>query len=761
MTPSDFRARLLNSRETIGAFIDSRGNERLRQLWGDWRQRFEDLLQQSHQRPEVAISLVGGTGAGKSTLLNALIGARLLPVGIMEPCTSAISAVGYCEAGYRARVEFISRESWEQEIEVLKKESFAAQFSIDEDAGDPAQTLSRTARKKLQAVYLKRDDTSGENLDLQNLVEPEDVRAALDQGFVEFADSDLDPFRKHLANFLDAKHRYWPIVKRVNIQGPFEVLKDGAKLVDLPGLNDPNAAREEVTKQYLKSCRFVWIVFNMKRALTRDTMAIMQSEDFLRQIVMDGRADALTLVGTHAEDFDFTAAIEEFGLDPEAPNAVVIDARNQGVRRIIQGQLGDLSAHLAQLARESMETAGRLAGQLKRSQIFTVSAKEYLRLAKLSQDRTRLLDDPNETEIPLLRDHVRQVCATHGVGAHFESLSRQVETLLWEVRREMESQLASLKNQAEVTEQQRGEMRAAITAAREFLKDHCRKSHDLLIKNLETNQAFLGDRVKLAVARAKTELEQSTLRRWNTLHHNSIAAACRRGGVHVSANGKNDFPADLCKPILDGIAFAWSEFFGEKLRNLLEKSAEQLKFHSEQFRRDLDRDLRDLPDLPKVVGEGLVRNFAATDRAVGEHLANTVQAMEDKILIKQRSMYDVVPQQVHANMQAAFKQGAEIKGVGMKNRIFEILSKHARQVSQQMFDDARTSLLQEIRSLNDWIAIEFGKMEASVLRNAATASENLLHSGERLSAGRAEQESLLTSELETLLGLLESGLLLA
>ncbi len=44
----------------------------------------------------------------------------------------------------------------------------------------------------------------------------------------------------------------------------------------------------------------------------------MQSEEFLRQIVMDGRADALTFVGTAADDIEIESGIDEFGLSEDA-----------------------------------------------------------------------------------------------------------------------------------------------------------------------------------------------------------------------------------------------------------------------------------------------------------------------------------------------------------------------------------------------------------------------------------------------------------
>src|SRR5438067_13864097 len=73
--------------------------------WDDWSKRLNEIIRDAPKRPEVAISLVGGTGAGKSTLVNALLEARVLPVGNMKACTAAISEVSYDEGpDYSAEV---------------------------------------------------------------------------------------------------------------------------------------------------------------------------------------------------------------------------------------------------------------------------------------------------------------------------------------------------------------------------------------------------------------------------------------------------------------------------------------------------------------------------------------------------------------------------------------------------------------------------------------------------------------------------------
>ena len=258
-------------------------------------------------------------------------------------------------------------------------------------------------------------------------------------------------------------------MQAVRITGPFQPLASGAKLVDLPGINDPNEAREEVTRQHIKSCRFVWLVFNVKRVLTRDTIAIIQSEDFLRQIVMDGRAGALTFVGTHSDDIDPESGREEFGLDEDATEFEVVQARNSAVRKEVKRQLAEVADRLQHNARESAQQSRVLREAFDRCQVFTISAREYLRLRGLAKTRSAGLESPEQTEIPTLLGHMDLICADYSVEARARAHHRQIDLVLEEAANLAAAQRLQSKELATVSEGQRKEIRAAAQAARAFL----------------------------------------------------------------------------------------------------------------------------------------------------------------------------------------------------------------------------------------------------------------------------------------------------
>jgi len=744
--PASVSERVEKLRQQIGAGITQTNNRRLNDLWGGWETQFRRILEESKQRPEVAVSLVGSTGAGKSTLLNALLDARLLPVSNMRACTAAISEVSYLEGNqYAAEIEFVPRDSWQREIDILLGDikdatNGAAPTDHNDTSSDTEVEISRVARTKLWTVYRPSEDADPREFDPQHLVEPPEIAVALNAGIETFSCSEIEEFRKRVSIYLDSKHRYWPVVKSVKIKGPFKTLQSGAKLIDLPGLNDPNEAREEVTKTHLKTSRFVWIVFNIKRLLTRDTVNLMVSDDFLRQVVMDGRAGALTLVGTAADDIDPESGREEFNLDEDASEADVVLARNKAVQKEVTRQLEELSFRLAKMAGENESRAKVLANTFKHSRTFAVSAREYLRLTGLAKTRPGPLEELEHTELPALRLHMNQICAGYGVEAQAEAHHRQMDLLLSEIRREIYSQRILLEQQTEITQTQRKEMEEAADAARSFLRTRLQDVQERFVQDLDSAQELLRERLRRATERAHGELDL-VITQWSRMHWGTLRAVARRGGSYVGSTGKHDFPGDLTKPIFDGITFAWSDFFGDKLNQMLEKWTERLRLLSDDHRKNFLEKVG-----PAAANQNLQRDLKkimdTTEKVLTELMSQTKTEMEQKIETVRRSLYECIPIQVRTNMQGAFDQAAQVSGQGTKTRMVEVLSRRAKEVSGVMFDDAQTEITQGVRSLNSCLACKYAEMGAAVDRHAGIASENIKLVGMSLAEINEQKEIL-------------------
>jgi hypothetical protein len=59
----------------------------------------------------------------------------------------------------------------------------------------------------------------------------------------------------------------WPLIRQSKIKCCSAALSSGAILVDLPGVADGNAARSNIARNYLKNCKFIWIVAPVTRAV--------------------------------------------------------------------------------------------------------------------------------------------------------------------------------------------------------------------------------------------------------------------------------------------------------------------------------------------------------------------------------------------------------------------------------------------------------------------------------------------------------------
>jgi len=744
-TPETVKGRADKLRLELGNAISRTGNSRLSQLWSDWESRLLHIADESQRRPEVVTAFVGGTGAGKSTLLNAILGVRLLPVNQMLACTAAISEVAYTESPfYSAEIEFVSPEEWKREKENLLGDIAEASGTGDPlddtqaDSETPAK-LVREAREKLWAVYRPNEDAEPADFDFHDLEEPPDIARALKRGKELTETSDLKEFRKWIAEYLDSGHRYWPIVKVVRVRGRFPALACGAKLVDLPGLNDPNEARERITRTYLKTCKFVWIIFNIKRLFTRDIWNLMLSADFVRQVVMDGRVGALSFVGTASDDIDLDAGIEQFHLSEDSTEAQVVRARNTEVRKAVARQLREISSRLVSNAGENGSRAEELTSAFLKAGVFTVSAKEYLRIAGLSKTQAVILNSEKDTEIPSLRQHLEKICAEYGVEAHSASLHRQIDVVEDELRRELASQRLRLEQMAETSVAQRKEVHEAAQAAQKFLRTDIADLNERFIQNLESDEEVFRERLKASTQRARYEIGH-VLSRWSRMHWATLRAVVRRKGRFVGSTGTHDFPGDLARPILDPIVLAWAEFFGDRLGAALDKWTDRLLLkadqHCNQVAAILTKTVRSEPTDTSEANH----ISQMTEKILRELLSQTKTEMQQKIDKVRRSLYETVPERIRSEMVPAFDRAANESGPGMKQRIIESLSNHVNHVSQVMFDDSEQMISEGIRQLVDALSRNYREMTEAVDRQVGIVVENAKLFAEGSGTSSAQQQ---------------------
>lgn len=725
-TQKELHDHILSMQEGTRGFVNVPGNECLQEFWPAWNERLTELLQESAEDPSVAISLIGNSGAGKSTLINAIIGARILPVSNNTACTSAITDVGFGPGHFTATVEFVSRESWQTQL-TRDLEAALVEIETSPNSVPVLQDLPGALRDRIVAAYrASLDHVVSPNL-AQTLSEPSEIREALDAGTIQFSFESAEQFRKQVSKYLVSKDAFWPIVSKVTLRGPFDNLRDGIRLIDLPGLNDPNEARNKVTTDYLKQCRFVWFVFKLARNLTKDNVHLMQSNEFVSRIIRDQRAGSLTFIGTAADDVSVDDGIDELELSDDSTKADVVRANNLRVRDKVRELLERVSQDVMKsVSNEDWDAAQAIKEKLLgQSKVFTVAAKDYLKQIRCLSEKPEL-ETLEDTEIPHLVQHMQQTCQRHGVASQIGGVWTKLEQLKNDIRRAITTMRHAIAARKDTTESQRKEIQAATNAAKGFLEAKTPEAKVSLQEGLRRDKVLLEQRIKQAISSARNDLDD-VLDRWSKIHWKTLKAVCVHGGVHQGSKGKNDFPADVSKSILEVITVRWAEFFGDRVVIQLENAVVNLNRTTEEFGRTLLDKVSAITNLPEIVPRDLGQQLQANKRSLDASHDERREQAYDQITAKQRDLSETVQNQIRNDLQPAFETASEESGTGMKDRIIDILAEQMRHTASTVFRDVERSLVEGVNSINDGLIRTFDeKMSRPVINTGDIAIHNLL-----------------------------------
>ncbi|TGJ86746.1 hypothetical protein E0Z10_g2034 [Xylaria hypoxylon] len=301
-----------------------------------WMKAIVDLRKRTAPARTV-VGVVGNTGAGKSSVINALLDEeRLLPTNCLRACTASPTEISFNYSDdpqelYRAEIEFISAEEWIRELQVLFSDLLDGNGQVSRDA-TKSDSDAGIAYEKVKAVYPKKTREMLAQANPKDLASEPAVRVILGttkvlkketakevyQGMQHYVDSkekSTGPISKR--DRADIPMEYWPLIKVVRIFTKANALSTGAVIVDLPGVQDSNAARAAVAANYMKSCTGLWIVAPITRAVDDKTAKSLLGDSFKRQLKYDGTYSAVSFICSKTDDISITEAADSLGLEAE------------------------------------------------------------------------------------------------------------------------------------------------------------------------------------------------------------------------------------------------------------------------------------------------------------------------------------------------------------------------------------------------------------------------------------------------------------
>lgn len=235
---------------------------------------------------DLIVGCLGQTGVGKSSLLNALLDeADILPTSGSRGCTAAVVELRYNKefaslstgktAVYKGRVEFIALNDWIEELKFLLDDCCASSTGgvlgnapDDEEAkaawhkinqvyghgtmealkGKPSAEALEQLSHDPRVVELLKGDSGQQTILVEEGVVDVAKAKVVKESFSKLPAKLRQEKKQWATNFRNKINDYvyrkgdgkepqtWPLIRKVVLLGPWDVLRTGACLVDLPGM---------------------------------------------------------------------------------------------------------------------------------------------------------------------------------------------------------------------------------------------------------------------------------------------------------------------------------------------------------------------------------------------------------------------------------------------------------------------------------------------------------------------------------------------
>ena len=586
-------------------FLVTIAPEKVDSLQSDY-DRLRKLLLRS---TDITVCFLGNSGVGKSTLLNALAAgaSQVLPAGGIGPLTAQATVVHYSEVPSFNVVYHSKERLWRNAFALEtrlnhQKRQYQKEQSANEKS-DLAVELSEEVRNEAisdvipeqaktdEAIntdsldgYIKQaknivcgdqfaersleylvdalrqacdlDSKWNAKIDDQDLVRINRVKSIVTAGkesltYQHSLNGDtrdfMEDLKAHAAGFLS------PLIEKIEVGWPAEVLKAGVKLVDLPGVGIAQDSYRDVTKHYVREKARAVIVVVDRAGPTESTVDLLRTSGYWDRLV--GAADdpasdpcSMIIAVTKVDDVaDTERSDRASNLEPGQlrPKKRDIFLELVGLfKSKMRAQITEQLAKIGNSENESIQIARRSAKEniLTSLEIHPVSAPELRRILQDDEDDLPFLKLPEETGIPALQQSLVTLAQSER-----ELVSKQKSDLL---KRLMSSTVSELKMIQAAWQQ---DNRAAEDAERLLIalnkvldpkkEEYRSRAAEFRGYLKETVQA----KIQALVLEAREEAEKDVRQYLSGLQYanwQTLRAAVRRGGAFYGRSHIN-LPDDI------------------------------------------------------------------------------------------------------------------------------------------------------------------------------------------------------------------------
>lgn len=548
--------------------------------------------------------------------------------------------------------------------------------------------------------------------------------------------------KEHAAGFLA------PLIERIQVGWPSEVLKSGVELVDLPGVGIAQDAYRDITKKYVREKARAIILVVDRAGPTEATVDVLRSSGYWDRLV--GAADdpasdpcTMLIAVTRVDDVAQTAWQNWDAARGPRPKkrevfAQTVDEFKPRMRAQITEQLGKIGGSSNASVQAAREQARRSI--LDSLEIHPVSAPELAKILRDDEDDPpAMLKEPKDTGVPELQETLIRL-------GDLERARRASQ--LQEVTNRLGD---TLLNELQIIDAQwRSEGRAADEAQRleEALQKILKPMREEYDRRVGAFREFLDETVSAKIealvleARAAAEIEvRSYLTSLQYAHWATLRAAVRRGGLFYGSRAIN-LPDDISNYFQEPMAAVW----GQKLLRDVRKRTTALS-----------------SDIEEMVAEICSWANESGGTSVNKKLLQTQQervaALADQMKQVGKEAVDELRNTVKSQLSQAIRgpvehackkfvaEGDDI-GPGVKNRILYLFAQLAEKATSAAQEPAIKILQTNFSDVREEIQIAFRQGGDPI---QATADLIVEKHEERVKRSDAKRRGPILEELEIVL----------